>query len=126
MKLKLDENLGHSVRRLLELGGHKVVTVFDEGLSEGADDDVLNAATAEHCALVTLDLDFANPLRYVPSRYAGIVLLRLRSKPSHEDILILARTLAGFLEREQPFGRLWIVERGRVRVYQEPAPDPCD
>lgn len=121
MKLKLDENLGHSVGGLLELGGHDVATVFGEGLSESLDDDVINAATTEHRALVTLDLDFANPLRYVPSRYAGIILLRLRSRPSNEDIITLARTLLGFLEKEQPFGKLWIVERGRVRVYQEPS-----
>lgn len=123
MKLKLDENLGHRVRRLLEQAGHDVTTVFGEGLSESIDDDVLNAATAELRSLVTLDLDFANPLRYVPSRYAGIILLRLRSKPSHEDVLALARTLEGFLEKEQSFGLLWIVERGRVRVYEEPSTD---
>lgn len=121
MKLKLDENLGHSVRRLLEQAGHDVTTVFGEGLSESIDDDVLNAATAEHRVLVTFDLDFANPLRYVPSRYAGIILLRLRSKPSHEDILTLTRTLVGVLEKEEPSGVLWIVERGRVRIYQEPS-----
>ena len=121
MKLKLDENLGHSVRRLIEGAGHDVTTVFSEGLSESIDDDVLNAATTEHRVLVTFDLDFANPIRYVPSRYAGIILLRLRSKPSHEDILTLTRTLLAFLEKEQASGLLWIVERGRVRIYQEPS-----
>lgn len=121
MKVTLVENLGHSVRRLLELAGHDVTTVFGEGLSKSVDDDVLNAATAEHRALVTFDLDFSNPLRYVPSRSAGIIPLRLRSKPSHEDILTLTRTLIGFLEKERPSGLLWIVERGRVRIYQEPS-----
>ena len=123
MRLKLDENLGYRVCRVLELGGHDVTTVFGEGLSESLDDDVLNAATDERRALVTLDLDFANPLRYLPSRYVGIILLRLRSRPSNEDILTLARTLLGSLNKEQPFGKLWIVEPGRVRIYQEPSTD---
>ena len=121
MRLKLDENLGNRARAILDAAGHEVSTVPAEGLEAAPDDHVLQAAVNERRALVTLDLDFANPLRYIPSKYAGIILLRLRSKPSLEDVLILVRTLVQFLEKEQPDGKLWIVEPARVRVYQEPS-----
>lgn len=123
MRLKLDENLGNHARDILQAAGHDVSTVLAEALGEAIDDEVLQAAVDEGRALVTLDLDFANPLRFLPSRYSGLVLLRLRSKPSLEDVLILVRTLARFLEMEEPGGKLWIVEPGRVRVYQEPSSD---
>ncbi|HLG16776.1 MAG TPA: DUF5615 family PIN-like protein [Blastocatellia bacterium] len=121
MRLKLDENLGHRARAILDEAGHEVSTVLAEGLGAAIDDAVLQAAVNEKRALVTLDLDFANPLRFIPSKYSGIVVLRPRSKPSHADILTLIRTLAQLLENEQPEGKLWIVEPGRVRVYQEPS-----
>lgn len=41
-------------------------TVIDEGLSGANDVDVLAAAVAEDRALITLDLDFANPMRFPP------------------------------------------------------------
>lgn len=123
MRLKLDENLGNRACDILHAAGHEVSTVPAEGLGAAMDDEVLQAAVGEGRVLVTLDLDFANPLRFLPSSYSGIVLLRLRARPSLEDVLTLVRTLAKFLEREQPGGKLWIVEPGRVRVYQEPSSD---
>ncbi|MEK6301126.1 MAG: DUF5615 family PIN-like protein [Acidobacteriota bacterium] len=123
MRLKLDENLGNRACDILHAAGHDVSTVLAEELGAARDDEVLQAAASKGRALVTLDLDFANPLRFLPSSYSGIVLLRLRSRPLLEDVLILVRTLARFLEREEPVGKLWIVEPGRVRVYQEPSSD---
>jgi predicted nuclease of predicted toxin-antitoxin system len=120
MRLKLDENLGHRAREILDKAGHNVSTVFTAGLGAAIDDAVLKAATGDNRALVTLDLDFSSPLRFIPSKYSGIVVLRPRSKPSLGDILTVIRTLARFLEKDQPMGKLWIVEPGRVRVYQEP------
>lgn len=123
MKLKLDENLGKRACGILDAAGHEVSTVPAEGLGAATDDEVLQAAVSEERAMVTLDLDFANPLRFIPSNYSGIILLRLRPKPSLEDVLTLVRTLVQFLRKEQPSGKLWIVEPGRVRVYQEPSSD---
>ena len=56
---------------------------------------------------------------FLPSRYAGIAVLRLPRKPSHEDLLNAVRTLAAGLEREELAGKLWIIEAGRIRVFQE-------
>lgn len=118
MKLKLDENLGASARDELVRVGHDVTTVPDQALTSATDEALIEHCRAEGRALVTLDLDFANPLRFPPQRYPGIAVLRLPPRPSLATILVLVRTLAGALEKEPLAGKLWITEVGRVRVHE--------
>lgn len=123
MKLKLDENLGRRAGELLAQAGHGVATVASEGLSSAADEDMIEICRRERRCLVTLDLDFSNPLLFKPSEYAGIAVLRLPRKPSHDDLLAAVQTLIGGLGQGDIDGRLWIVQKGRVREYQEEVPE---
>jgi predicted nuclease of predicted toxin-antitoxin system len=120
MWLKLDENLGERGRQILEKAGHEVSTVPSQGLTSASDEEVIKCCAEEGRALVTLDLDFANPLRFVPSRFSGVAILRLPEKPTAAHLEILLRTLVAALTVGPLLRRLWIVEFGRVRVYQEP------
>ena len=63
-------------------------------------------------------MDFANPLLFKPSEYAGIAVLRLPSKPSADDLVALVDLLAAELAVAPVEGRLWVVEPGRIRQYQ--------
>jgi hypothetical protein len=103
--------------------GHEVSTVQGQALQKVEDPALLEQCRGDGRALVTLDLDFANPLRFLPSRSAGIAVLRLPKKPSRADLLAAIRTLARALEREELEGKLWIVETGRIRVFQEETPE---
>jgi predicted nuclease of predicted toxin-antitoxin system len=64
LKLKLDENLGHRAQSLLKAGGHDVATVYEESLCSASDNEVIQVSRREERCLVTLDLEFGNPLRY--------------------------------------------------------------
>ena len=84
MQFKLDENLPPSAAELLRSLGHDVMTVYDQGLQNCIDPEVLAACQGEGKILLSLDLDFSNILVFPPERYAGLIVLRLhRSMTSH-------------------------------------------
>ena len=120
MKLKRDENLGLRSKSILVDAGHHVCTVVEQRL---ADRDLIEHCRSEGRCLVTFDLDFANPLVFLPSRFSGIAVLRLPPRPSQDDLLELVQTLAKALQHDPIEGKLWIVERARIRIYQEQPTD---
>jgi hypothetical protein len=83
------------------------------------DPKLIEVCRQEKRCLVSLDLDFSNPLRFKPSDYSGIAILRLPVRPEPQDLFDALRTLAGGLEREEIIGKLWTVQRGTIRIYQE-------
>ena len=120
MRLKLDENLGRVAAELLRAGGHDVETVPGQHLVSAPDRVLLERCGAEGRCLITLDLDFGNPLLFRPTSYSGIAVLRLPSKPAPADLIACVHTLSAALAAGDITGRLWIVEPGRVRHYQDP------
>jgi hypothetical protein len=117
MKLKLDENLGKQGSLLLRAEGHDVATVVGEMLAGAPDRLLLETCHEEGRALITLDREFADPVRFDPKAYSGIVLLRLPRRPAPSDLDDAIQTLALALRSRSLVGELWIVERGVVREY---------
>ncbi len=118
MKLKLDENLGQRGRQLFADAGHDVATVKEQNLSGSPDPEVIAVCQAEKRCLVTLDLDFSNPLQFRPSQYSGIAVIRLSKRSSHEDLMNAIKTLISALGKNDIMGKLWIVQLGVIRIYQ--------
>ena len=118
MKLKLDENLGLRGKHVLDAAGHDACTVAAQKLTAADDRHLIEICRLEGRALVTLDVDFANPLVFPPADYAGIAVIRLPKRPTAADLQAGLETLVRALNVESLAGRLWIVERGRVRIHQ--------
>ena len=77
MKWKLDENLGSRTVHLFLKAGHDAETVLQEELSGSSDETLFEVCVREDRCLLTLDIDFADVLRFPPHQTAGIAVLRL-------------------------------------------------
>lgn len=118
MKLKVDENLGERAAQPLRRAGHDVATVPGRGLTGIDDEALIRTCRREERCLVTLDVEFGNPLLFNPADYPGIVVLRLPPRPGPGDLVEAVETLVSGLARESVTGKLWIVQRGQLREYR--------
>jgi predicted nuclease of predicted toxin-antitoxin system len=118
VKLKLDENIDTRVVSLLRLAGHDVATIPGQGLNSAPDEEVIEVCRSEERCLVTCDRGFGNRLKYNPSNYAGIAIIRLPSRCTFVDWQEVIETLIQGLEETEVSGKLWIVKSGSVQEYQ--------
>lgn len=92
---------------------------MSEGLSGRSDEAIYQACITESRTLVTLDLDFSNPFRFPPRPTNGIIVVR----PPRPVLPMIRSTMESVLPElvaRQLEGKLWIVEPGRIRVFEEP------
>ena len=83
-----------------------------------SDQHLYEVCCAEQRCLVTLDLDFANVMRFPPAETNGIVVVRVPRNPS---LALLEQLIRQFLQAFTQMSvekRLWIVEVGRIRIHQ--------
>ena len=103
-KIKLDENLGNRGKEIFQKYNFIVDTVHDEGLCSSSDRNLIKQYKKEKRILISLDPDFANPLVFKPSRYNGIIVIRLSRNPTPEELFenmdFLARTLKEIQEQK--------------------------
>ncbi|OUL21993.1 DUF5615 family PIN-like protein [Nostoc sp. 106C] len=120
MNIKLDENLGSlRVATLLRLAGHDVTTVREQSLISSSDAELIDICRRENRCLVTIDRGFGNRLKYKPSNYTGIIVIRLPPRPSFEDYRTVTETLIAGLEAADVTGKLWIIQQGSIQEYQD-------
>ncbi len=123
MKFKLDENLGGRTLASFQRAGHEAHTVLDEHLSGALDDQLYQTCVAEQRCLVTLDLDFADPLRFPPEPTGGIAVIRVPRNPSLTLLEHLVEQLIQAIEQAPLEHNLWVVEVGRIRIHQSSSKD---
>src|SRR5436190_17208454 len=119
MRFKLDENLDTQLATILTQYGHDVATVLGQHVGGCPDEIIYQTCVAEKRALITLALDFSNPIRFPVADTFGIIVLR-PSRPLLGLIHTVLSQVPTLLQREQLEHRLWIVEPGRMRVFNPP------
>ena len=122
MRLLLDMNLPRSLAGSLRSAGHDVVHGREIGLESASDDVVFARAAADSRTVVTLDLGFADIVRFAGAARNGLVLLRLRSlRPSH----MRQRLMKALVETEAALasGAVVVVEDSRIRIRSFPKKD---
>ncbi len=120
MNIKLDENLGSlRVATWLRLAGHDVATVREQGLTSTPDEELIVICHQEGRILVTSDIGFGNRLKYNPSDYSGIIILRLPGRSKFADWREAIETLIAGLEAADVAGKLWIISNGNIQEYQQ-------
>lgn len=115
MRLKLDENQPHALLAILLEAGHEAETAAGEGLAGAADAELAALCQAERRALLTFDLDFADLRQYPPEKYAGLLVLRLRSQAVPHVLEAVSRILS-LLATEPVEGHLWLTDEEQVRI----------
>jgi predicted nuclease of predicted toxin-antitoxin system len=118
MKFKLDENFGRRTQHIFRTAGHDIQTIREEKLQGCSDQHLYGVCCAEQRCLITLDLDFADIIRFPPAEAGGIVVIRVPKNPS---LLLLEQLIHQFLQALTQISvknKLWIVEVGRIRIHQ--------
>ena len=118
MKFKLDKNFGTRTQHIFRAKGYDVKTVWEEELQGCSDQKIYEICCVESRCLVTLDLDFADTVRFQPEKAAGIAVIRVPKNPSLSLLEKLVGQLIKELERTPIDKKLWIVEIGRIRIHQ--------
>jgi predicted nuclease of predicted toxin-antitoxin system len=119
IRIKLDENLGSCGKEIFIKHDFIVDTVHDEGLCSASDHILISKCKIEERILISLDLDFANPLVFKPSKYHGIIVIRLSKKSSPQELYDNIDVLANTLKDHSVSGKLWIIYKKVIREYQE-------
>lgn len=72
----------------------------------------------ENRRLVTLDLDFCDIKRFPPMNSPGVIVIRAQGQITFNMLERLVAQFLLYLTKNDPTGKLWIVEPGRIRIHQ--------
>lgn len=81
----MTSNLSPNQAAILREQGHDAVSVVDAGLSGQLDEKIREFAIAEDRVILTLDVDFANLLRFPTAGTPGVIRLKIHP-PTEQSV----------------------------------------
>lgn len=115
MRLLLDENLSPQQAAALREQGHNALAVLEVGLSGEPDERIRAFAIADHRVLLTLDVDFANILRFPPAGTPGVIRLKVHP-PSETAIREQIEKALSVLNDQSLEGCLAVAQGDMIRI----------
>lgn len=115
MKIFADECVYAVTTKMLRDWGHDIETAQEAGLSGREDNDLLQYAVSKDRILISIDMDFSNALRYIPSSHRGIIILKIRSSNIENVHQVLRQFLDGKTE-DEIHQSLVVVDHSKYRI----------
>jgi len=117
MRFLADENVSRVVIERLRADGLDVISI-GETKSGAADKEVLEAADAESCILITEDRDFGEMVIRQRLAVRGMILLELDRLTNATEADVVAEVVS--THADKLLGNLVVIEPGRIRVRPLP------
>jgi predicted nuclease of predicted toxin-antitoxin system len=117
MRFLADENVSRLVIERLRAGGFDVMSI-GQTRAGASDKDVLAAADAEDCILITEDHDFGELVIRQRLRVRGLILLELDRLSNTAEAQAVAEVVSKHAEKL--LGNLLVIKPGRIRVRPLP------
>jgi predicted nuclease of predicted toxin-antitoxin system len=118
VRFLVDANISPRVAEWLRNNGHDAVHVFEVGLNQAGDREILEEAASRRQILLTVDLDFGEILAQSSGR-ASVLILRLRSTTTAKVSSRLDVALAQVAPALED-GAVVVVGEGSLRVRRLP------
>jgi predicted nuclease of predicted toxin-antitoxin system len=113
MRFVADENVSRVLIERLRADGLEIVSI-SETRPGAADKDVLAAADAEGCILITEDRDFGELVIRQHLTVRGLILLELDRLSNTAEADVVAHVISA--QADKLSGNLIVIEPGRIRV----------
>lgn len=119
MRLLLDQGLPRSAAGLLRNKGIDVIHVGEIGMAAAKDAEILERASNENRAVVTLDSDFHALLALSSAVQPSVIRIRIEGLKA-EACSALIQTILSQCEPDLEQGSVVTVQDGRIRIRRLP------
>lgn len=112
----IDEDMPRSLTRVLRGANLDAFDVRDVGLRGHSDDEVLDYAKRNRCAVITADVEFGNIIRYPLGEHHGIIVARFPNQVSIKDMNDVVRFAILTLSDHDIGGNVISISPTQIRI----------
>lgn len=116
MSIFIDQCINRDLIQALRGGGFNLVEAAQAGLAGASDQIIFDYILKNNCILISFDKDFGNILRFDIRNSPGVAVIYIENMSKEEVITNTLNFFKKFTE-SQIKGRLFIIEKGRIRVW---------
>ena len=119
IKFLLDANMPHSSTEIVRKSGWNAVNVRDIGMRNAEDKEIVKYAFDNNYVIITRDRGFGNIFHYPKGTHRGIVILKLPSRFTAEEINMILAEFLKSIDKKKITKLITIIELGRYRIRKD-------